>query len=165
MTQDEIREIADIVGGDKTYKRFVKRINREFKIADKDRLSQVFVLYVEDEGEKVGFSVIGFSPAKMKLWAKTLKEEGWVKSDFKMKADPFELMYMYVKPGYREKGVGRKLFKKTISFTKKKKVKEIYAYVSDRSSQAFDFYKDMNAEVLVDLSDEEIKSAFLRWSV
>ena len=111
MTSDEIREIAEIVGDDDTYRRFVNRINREFQMSDEDRNAHVYVLYVKDEDEKVGFSVIGHSPAKMRLWAKTFREEGWVSDDFEMDNDPFELMYMYVKPGYREKGLGEKLFK------------------------------------------------------
>ena len=44
MTRDEIREIAEIVGGDKTYKRFIHRINKEFEASDENRNANVYVL-------------------------------------------------------------------------------------------------------------------------
>ena len=163
MTRDEIREISEIVGGDKEYKRFVKRINKEFEASDTDRNSSVYVLYVMDGEHKVGFTVIGFSPPKMRAWLKTFKEEGWVGKDFEMADDPFELMYMYVRPEFRDKGYGVKLFDKTVDFTKDKGVSEIYSYVSDRNSTALDFYRRMNAEVIQDFSDEDISSALIRW--
>ena len=49
MSKDEIREIAEIVGGDKTYAHFVHRINKEFDASDEDRNSNVFVLFQEDD--------------------------------------------------------------------------------------------------------------------
>jgi GNAT superfamily N-acetyltransferase len=165
MSRDEIREIAEIVGGDKTYKHFLRRINKEFEASDEERNSNVYVLFEEVGGEKIGFSVIGHSPAKMRVWEKTFKEEGWVGDDFKMVSSPFELMYMYVKPEYRDKGHGMRLFEKTVNFTKDNNVDEIYAYVSDQTAQALRFYKKVRGEVLYDFSDEEVSAAFLRWKV
>lgn len=163
MTRDEIREIAQIVGGDKTYRHFVRRINKEFDSSDENRNSEVYVLYAESGGRKIGFSVIGHSPAKMSVWKNVFREEGWIDQDFKMAESPYELMYMYVKPEYRNKGFGEKLFKKVLEFTKGNQVKEIYAYIGDRSLSSLLFYKKMKCQVLKDLSDSETTSAFLRW--
>jgi GNAT superfamily N-acetyltransferase len=166
MTFDEIREIADIVRGDKTYRHFVKRINKEFENAGEERNSKVYVIFINDfQGRKIGFSVIGHSPAKMRVWQETFLDEGWVDNDFKMKDVVNELMYMYVVPEYRNKGISTELFKKTINHIKNKNVEEVYAYVGDRTSQALDFYKRMNAEIIAEFSDEESSSAFLRWQV
>jgi len=166
MTFDEIREIAEIVEGDKTYRHFVNRINKEFENADEERNSNVFVVFIKDElGRKIGFSVIGHSPAKMRVWQKTFKDEGWVDNTFRMKNVVNELMYMYVVPEHRNKGISKELFEKTINYVRGKEVEEIYAYVGDRTSQALDFYKKMNAEVIAEFSDEETSSAFLRWQV
>jgi len=165
MTRDEIRIIADIVGGDKTYRHFVHRINKEFDLSDEDRNSNVHTLFVESNGERIGFVVVGISPRKMKVWENTFKEEGWVEKDFKMQKDPFELMYMYIMPEYRKKGFGEKLFKSLIDFTKSKDTKEIYAYVGDLNDTAFNFYKRMNADVIQDLTDEDSTAAFLRWTI
>ena len=165
MGRDEIREISDIVGGDNQYKHFVHRINKEFEASDEERNSYVYVIFQTDGEKKIGFSVIGFSPAKMKVWKKVFKEEGWVGNDFDMVSDPFELMYMYIQPTYRGKGKGTQLFRKVLDFTKTRKVKEVYSYVSDRNPKALNFYKKMNAEIIQDLSDEGITSAFIRWKV
>jgi GNAT superfamily N-acetyltransferase len=100
----------------------------------------------------------------MRVWEKVFKEEGWYSGDF----DPdnsYELMYMYIAPEYRGKGIGTRLFKKVTDFTKENKIKQIYAYVSDRNPKALSFYKKMKANILQDLSDEEITSAFLKWNL
>jgi GNAT superfamily N-acetyltransferase len=166
MSRDEIRQISEIVKDDKKYRHFFNRINKEFESADEDRNSNVYIMFINDEkGEKVGFSVVGFSPAKMKIWQKTFKEEGWVTNDFKMAENVYELMYMYVKKGHRRQGVSTKLFKKTINFVKKKNVDEMYAYVGDKNTSAVDFYKKMNAQIVCDLSDEETSSVFFKWIV
>jgi len=165
MTRDEIKEIAEIVGGDRTYAHFVRRINKEFEISDEDRNSNVYVLTQEEDGKKVGFCVIGFSPKKMKVWTRVFKEEGWVGDDFWMDGDPFELMYMYVRPEYRKKRLGAKLFKRAEDFARERKVNEIYAYVSDRAPDVLFFYKKMQAEIIQDFSDDEVTSAFLRWKL
>ncbi len=165
MTRDEIREIADIVGGDKTYVHFVRRINKEFDLADEDRNSNVFVRTIESDGKKVGFCVLGFSPAKMKVWKQTFNDEGWVTDSFKMEGSPFELMYMYVQPEYRRKGLGSKLLTDAKNFAKNKEIKEIYSYVSDQSKRALDFYKKMDAEIIKDFSDGEVSTAFIRWQL
>lgn len=163
MTRDEIREIAQIVGGDKTYSHFVHRINKEFEISDEERNSNVYVLFQEEGGKRVGFCVIGHSPKKMKVWGKTFKEEGWVGENFEMEDPSFELMYMYVRPEVRTKGAGTKLFSRAMDFAKDRKVKAVYAYVSDRNSNALNFYKKMKARVLQDFSGEGLSAAFLEW--
>jgi ribosomal protein S18 acetylase RimI-like enzyme len=164
MTRDEIREIAAIVGGDKTYSHFVHRINKEFEISDEERKSNVYVLFHnDDKGKRVGFCVIGHSPTKMKVWGKTFKEEGWVAKDFVMANPAFELMYMYVRPEVRDKGYGADLFNKALGFAKDRKVKAVYAYVSDRNEYSLKFYKKMRARVLQDFSEEGLSAAFLEW--
>ncbi len=166
MSRDEIREIADIVGDDKAYTHFVKRINKEFDLSDEERNSKVYVIFQENKkGERIGFVVIGHSPAKMKVWGQTFRDEGWVKNDFQMDADPFELMYMYVKPELRGQGYSNKLFKKVLAFTKDKGIREIYAYVSDRSPAALNFYKKKKAKIIQDFSDEDLSTAFLSWQL
>lgn len=164
MSKDEIRVIADIVGGDKTYLHFVHRINKEFEASDEDRNSRVFVLFQEDEKEdKIGFCVIGDSPVKMRVWEKTFKDEEWVGKDFSMGSPCYELMYMYIKPEYRGKGYGNKLFKKAMDFARNKDVKAVYSYVSDRSPHGLEFYRRMDAHILQDFSDEDSSTAFLEW--
>jgi len=166
MSRDEIREIADIVGDDKAYTHFVKRINKEFDLSDKERNSKVYVIFEEDnKGKRVGFVVIGHSPAKMRVWGQTFRDEGWVDEGFKMDADPFELMYMYVQPEQRGKGHSNQLFEKVLDFTKEKDIKEIYAYVSDRSPAALNFYKKKKAKIIRDFSDEELSTAFVSWQL
>ena len=166
MSHDEIRIIAEIVGGDDQYRHFVHRINKEFETSDQERNSHVYVIFAEDaKAVRIGFSVIGYSPAKMRVWNKVFKEEGWVDGHFAMDPAPYELMYMYIKPNFRNKGFGSDLFKKVLNFTKEGKVKEIYSYVSDRNPHALSFYKKMKAEVIQDLSDEGLTSAFLRWKI
>jgi GNAT superfamily N-acetyltransferase len=165
MSKDEIREIAEIVGTDKAYAHFVRRINKEFDLSDEDRNSNVYVLFQEKDNERVGFVVIGHSPVKMRVWEKTFKEEGWVDDDFEMSDPCYELMYMYVKPEVRGQGHANKLFKKTIDFAKDKNVNAIYSYVSDQTDTALKFYKKMNANVLQDFSDEEVSTAFLEWKL
>ena len=165
MTRDEIREIADIVGDDRSYSHFVRRINKEFDLADEDRNSNVFVKILTEGDKKIGFCVIGFSPAKMKVWNKTFKEEGWVNKNFKMDGTPFELMYMYVRPEERRRGLGSKLFEMAVELAKSRQIKEIYAYVSDQSKRALEFYRKMKAEIIKDFSDDEMSTAFLRWQL
>jgi GNAT superfamily N-acetyltransferase len=164
VTRDEIREIAAIVGGDKTYAHFVHRINKEFEISDEERNSHVYVLFQEDaEKGRVGFCVIGHSPAKMDVWGKTFKEEGWVEKDFKMRKPSFELMYLYIKPEIRIRGNGTRLFRRALAFARERQVKAIYAYVSDRNPSALNFYRKMKGRVLHDFSGEGLSAAFLEW--
>jgi GNAT superfamily N-acetyltransferase len=166
MSRDEIREIAEIVGGDKTYSHFVHRINKEFEASDDDRNANVYVLFQKnDDGENVGFCVIGDSPVKMRVWEKTFKDEEWVDANFTMGTPCYELMYMYVKPKYRGKGVGNKLFDRAMDFAKSKNVKSVYSYVSDRSPTGLEFYRRMNANILQDFSDNETSTAFLEWKL
>lgn len=166
MSGNDIRNIAEIVGTDKAYRHFVHRIHKEFDIADEERNTHVYVLYQKDgHGKTVGFAVIGHSNSKMRVWEKTMREEGWVKADFKMTRPCFELMYMYVKPRFRKKGLGTKLFDKVLDFTKEERIKGIYAYVGDKSPRAIDFYEDNGGVVLTNLSSDGVANAFLEWRV
>lgn len=166
MSSDDIRNIAYIVGGDNAYRHFVKRINKEFQIADEERNTHVYVFYQKNKwGEDIGFAVVGHSAAKMKVWEETFKEEGWVDESFKMPSPSFELMYMYVKPEEREKGSGSRLFDKVVSFTNEEGVKAIYAYVGDKLPAALNFYRQKGATVLKNLSGDGISNAFLEWKV
>jgi ribosomal protein S18 acetylase RimI-like enzyme len=166
MTRDEIRQIADIVGDDHVYAHFVNRINKEFDAADQVQNAKVYVLFEHDEkNNKVGFCVIGHSNNKMKVWDQIFHEEGWVPQDFSITLPSFELMYMYVKPEYRDQGFGQKLFSRALEFTKHSNVNTIYAYVSDRNDTSINFYKKMNAKVIKDLSEEGFSTAFLSWQV
>ena len=164
MSGDDIRVISQIVGGDKTYKHFARRIYKEFKTADEERNSKVFVLYQKDaKDENIGFAVIGQSSAKMKVLESTLKGEGWVMPDFKMKKPAYELMYMYIRPEVRKKGYAIRLFKRVISFTKSNHIPAIYAYVGEVNATALDFYKKRGGRIIKDLSDEATSNAFLEW--
>lgn len=164
MSEDEIRTIAGIVGKDEAYRHFVRRINKEFKIADQERNTHVFVLYQKNKaGKAVGFAVVGHSMAKMKVWEETFKEEGWVDQNWQLATPCFELMYMYIRPEERKKGLGSKLFDKVMAFTTKQQVKAVYAYVGDRLPAALNFYKAKGARVIQNLSDGGISNAFLEW--
>jgi len=164
MSGDDIRVISQIVGGDKTYRHFVRRINKEFKAADEERNSKVFVLYQKDtKDENVGFAVIGHSPSKMKVWESTFKDEGWVSPVFKMRKPAYELMYMYIRLEVRKKGYARRLFRRVVSFTKGNHMEAIYAYVGEESSMALKFYKKRGGKIIKDLSDETTSNAFLEW--
>jgi len=164
MTRDEIREIAEIVGGDSRYRHFVHRINKEFDISDESRNANVYVLFEEQKGKRIGFCVLGHSPNKMKTWEKVFKEEDWVNDDFMINNDScFELMYMYTRPEERKKGHGGNLLGKANEFARKKGAGEIYAYVSDTQKDGLDFYKGKNAQIIQDFSDEGSTAAFLYW--
>ena len=166
MTRDEIREISHIVGGDKTYAHFIKRINKEFDISDEDRRSQIYILLEETKDQKIGFCVIGFSPTKMKTWQKIFTEEGWAPDNFSIDTDMcFELMYMYIKPEFRNLGYGNRLFKKVLTFSKRKGAKEIHAYVSDRNDTALKFYLKQKAITISNLSDDSGCAAFVMWNI
>lgn len=166
MTRDEIKQIADIVGGDSTYRHFVNRINKEFEAADADRNAQVKVLLqTQDGGDVVGFSVIGISPSKMKTWETIFKVEGWVDEDFQINLDSHELMYMYIKPEYRHQGYGAKLLSTAFEHAKSKGAHNVYAYVSDRDNTSLEFYKKNMASVIYDFSDEGITTAFVTWTL
>ena len=52
MSGDDIRNIAEIVGGDNAYRHFVKRINKEFEIADEERNTHVYVFYQKNKAGK-----------------------------------------------------------------------------------------------------------------
>lgn len=164
MSGDEIREITEIVGDDNYYLHFVHRINKEFEVSDEERNSHVYVIFQEnDEGERIGFCVIGHSPTKMKVWEEVFKEEGWINDRFRMKNPSYELMYMYVRPEYRGQGFGKTLFKKAMEFTKENDIKGVYAYVSDRTDTAMGFYKQMEGKIIQDFSDEGTSAAFFYW--
>lgn len=165
MTRDEIKIIAEIVGGDDTYRHFVHRINKEFDMADMDHRSQVKVLFQNNESGIVGFSVIGISPSKMKTWEEIFKEENWVEPEFNIKLDSHELMYMYIKPEYRNKGYGKTLLNQAFEHARESGADNVYAYVSDRSDSSLSFYKAMNASVIHHFADDGISTAFLKWNL
>ena len=165
MTRDEIRQIADIVDGDNSYRHFVHRINKEFDNADASRNARVHVLFEELDDERIGFCVIGISEAKMRVWQKMFIDEGWVDTSFKIDPSAYELMYMYVKPDLRSRGIGSKILNRAFNFTRENGVHDVYAYVSDRSNSSLEFYKKMDAEVIQDFSDSGITSAFIHWQV
>ena len=167
MTRDEIREIASIVGDDKSYRHFVHRINKEFEISGEERNSKVYVRYVRNrDDENVGFAVIGFSPAKMAMWEKTFREEGWVKKGFSIDKDrAFELMYMYVRPEYRKKGYADAMFEDVVSFSEEQGAAGIYAYVSDTNDAALKFYLKKGAATIQDFSDDDTTTAFVHWPI
>lgn len=164
VSGDDIRTIADIVGGDNAYAHFVRRINKEFEIADEERNARVYVLYQENgRGKRVGFAVIGHSPVKMKVWQETFVDEGWVDDDYEMTTPCYELMYMYIQPKSREKGWGSKLFKRVLSFSRKDGIKGIYAYVGEEMPVAFNFYSRRNGMVIKDFSGDGVSNAFFEW--
>jgi len=167
MTRDEIRAIAEVVGDDARYSHFVNRINKEFDAADSVRNANVYVLFAQNEQKnRVGFIVLGHSPAKMKTWESIFKEEGWVSPDFSIPSDTcFELMYVYIRPEYRRRGYGNDIFQRALAFSKEKGAGELYAYVSDVNPASFEFYKNRQAQVLKDLSDDDSTAAFLRWTI
>lgn len=166
MSGDDIRNIADIVGSDTAYRHFVKRINKEFQIADEERNTHVYVFYQKNKrGKEIGFAVVGHSAAKMKVWEETFKEEGWVDKKFKMATPCYELMYMYIKPEERKKGLGSKLFDEVVSFTSEEKVKGIYAYVGEKVPAAINFYQQKGAKIIQNLSGDGVSNAFLEWKV
>lgn len=166
MSGDDIRNIANIVGGDKTYSHFAHRIHKEFEMADEDRNTRVFVLYQKNQaGEDVGFAVIGDSEKKMSVWEETFKEEGWVDPGFRMVKPCFELMYMYIRPEERHGGNGSQLFDRVLEFTTNQRVQGIYAYVGDKQPTAINFYQKKGARILKNLSGEGMANAFLEWKL
>lgn len=101
----------------------------------------------------------------MKVWEEVFKEEGWVGKEYKMPTPCYELMYMYIKPEEREKGMGSKLFDQVVSFTNDEGVRAIYAYVGDKLPAALNFYQKKGAVVIKDLSDGDNSNAFLEYRV
>jgi ribosomal protein S18 acetylase RimI-like enzyme len=168
MTRDEVMEISKIVDKDKFYAHFVRRINKDFEASSKERNANIFVLYSEKDGKKIGFCVVSYSPNKMKMWEKTFKEEGWCQESFKINQNhAFELMYLYIKPDFRQEGYGHRLFANALSKIKKKGGKELYAYVSDRSRSALNFYIKKKGEIIHEFFDDDtkIKTAYISWRI
>lgn len=165
MTRDEIKVIADIVGGDDTYRHFVHRINKEFDMADSDRHSEVKVLFQYLDEERIGFSVIGVSPAKMRAWEEIFKEENWVDQTFNINLDSHELMYMYIKPEFRNKGFGKTLLTSALNYARENNAHNVYAYVSDRTDSSLAFYQKMSAKPIHIIDDSDITTAFLKWDL
>ena len=162
MSSKTIQTIKQIIGDDQEYRHFIRRIKKELKGDDEE----LVVFFVEDGSKQVGFCALGCSPAKMKFWEKTFKEEGWVKDDFKINPDQaLELMYIYLKPEYRNKGYGDRLFAQIVAFCQERGVKELYTYVSDKHDWALKFYQKKKAKVIEDFSDEGSFTAFLRWDL
>lgn len=165
MTSDEIKIIAEVVGGDKTYSHFVKRINKEFETAEVEHTSQVKTIFENLNDQIIGFCLLGASPSKMSVWNEIFIEEGWVDKNFKIESDSFELMYMYIKPEFRNKGYGKNLLQKAFDYAKNRSAGQMFAYVSDNSESSLSFYRSMNANTIADLSDGEITTAFINWKL
>lgn len=161
MTRDEIKQIAEIVGGDDTYRHFVHRINKEFEASDSDRQAEIKVVYLDDKG----FAVIGISPAKMEAWERVFKQENWVSSDFNINPNAHELMYMYIKPEWRNQGHGKKLLYKSLIHAKSSGADSVYSYVSAKSNDSLSFYLKNQANLIYKFEDSGITTAFLEWDL
>ena len=168
VTKDDLARVIKILDGEKKYSGFISRITKDFNQSqDKGIPVAMQAFFVDEKEEDVGFCVISISPIKMKEWEKTFKEESWVKKDFQINISSFELMYLYVKPYFRAKGFGSRLFNQVLNYAKKTNIKAIYAFVSDTNKNSFNFYKKHGASVMYSTSDEKQSnlSAFLMWKV
>lgn len=162
MTQDDLRIISTMMKSDRTYGHFYKRIHKEFDRNSIEENQQVDTLYVYDEEDPIGFLILSPSETKLKIWAQTFKDEGWVNDDFSIEPKTSrELMYMYVKPAYRGLGNGMRLMKNMNNISQARGVTHIYAYVGDKTDRALHFYTKRGAKVIEDFSDDEIYSAFI----
>lgn len=161
-------ELLELAEGDREYERSVRRVVRQLeRLRERDELPGVKIFFARRLFEKVGFSVVVESPEKLKMWQETFIEEGWVHAGFEIDRLGFELMYLYVKPKYRKQGYGSQLLESVLTWVAGQRALRLYAYVSERTGEARDFYRKHGAEVIVDLSEEEegIKVAFMEWKV
>ncbi|MBU1031507.1 GNAT family N-acetyltransferase [Patescibacteria group bacterium] len=168
MTQQNFEEVVKIIGDDPKYRHFIDRIKKDFDNSKLKGIPVAMHAYFKKEGEEnIGFCILSLSPLKMKQWEKTFKEEGWVGEDFKIDISSFELMYMYIKPGFRRKGKATQIFNKVIKRSKTLGIKSIYAYVSDTNNAALEFYRKSGAKIIHDFSDEaeNISAAFMVWKL
>ncbi len=165
MKQTDVYHIAKVIGNDQVYHHFSAKIDHEFVRESDKSDATLFVLFSQRKHHKVGFCVLGFSPAKMKMWNQVFREEGWVSDTYHIDEKSLELMYIYVAPEWRQHGIGTTLFCRALKLARKKKVKNMYAYVSDRSTTVLDFYLKMNARFIADLSDGNVSTAFIHWPI
>lgn len=168
MTKDDLERSIKILDREKKYSSFVTRVTKDFNQSQKKGIPVAMKgFFVREREEDIGFCIISISPIKMKEWEETFKEEGWVEKDFFINVSSFELMYLYVKPYFRAKGWGSKLFDQVMSYAKKTNIKSIYAFVSDTNKDSFNFYKRHGANIVYSISDEggSNLSAFLMWKV
>lgn len=168
MTRSDLDRVIKILSKEQKYTAFIQRITKDFQQSQTKGIPVAMHAFFEkDKEEDAGFCIISLSPLKMKEWEKTFKQEGWVGEDFKIGLSSFELMYLYIKPFFRKKGFGGKLFDKVINYAKKSGIKAVYSYVSDTNQNALHFYKHKGADTIYTLSDEggANSSAFLVWNV
>lgn len=168
MTKNDLDRIIKILGSEKKYSSFISRVTKDFNQSQTKGIPVAMqAFFVSNTEEDIGFCVISISPLKMKEWEKTFIEEGWVENNFHIDISSFELMYMYVKPLYRRKGWGSRLFDKVMAYAKKTGIKEVYAFVSDTNNKSLNFYKSKGADIIYSMSDEEGSnpSEFLVWKV
>ena len=170
MDEQDISEIAAIIGNDKKYQHFIKRIKQDFEDSRTKGIPvAIKVFYAKKDNKKAGFCIVSISPVKMREWEKTFKEEGWVENDFEIIVSSFELMYMYIKPEFRREGFAAQLFDKVVTYAQKVGIKRLYAFVSDTDDAALKFYLSKNAKVIYEFSSddpqEKTTGAFLMWDL
>lgn len=165
MKLEDLDRIAKILNGDYKYLHFNKRVSKDFQDSSNKGVPVAMqAFYVKFSGEDIGFCVISISPLKMKSWEKTFIEEGWRDEDFKTGIASFELMYLYIKPDFRQMGFGAKLFGRVLKYAQKTGIKNIYAYVSDTENHALNFYLKEGGKIISNLSEGGNTTAFLAWN-
>ncbi len=168
MKIDEMSDIAQIIARDAPYLHFIKKIRSELahtKIDDKT--SSLSALYADNKFAHIGFCIYSRYSAKLKMWEKTFREEGWVDPSFKISKKSFELMYLYVMPEYRKQKKAESLLDMLIKSARDEGIEEIYAYVSALDQYAYNFYLKRGATVICSFSDEEDGNftSFLKWTL
>lgn len=170
MNPQDVFEITTILGNDKKYQHFIRRIKKDFEDSQtKGTHIALKIFYALKDKEKIGFCIVSISPIKMREWEKVFKEEGWVDKDFEIIVSSFELMYMYIKPAFRNQGIAGNLFDRVVNYARKVNIKRLYAFVSDTNDTALKFYLSKKAKIIYEFSSdepgEETRGAFLMWDL
>ncbi len=166
MRQEDVIRIREMLKTDEKYKHLGIRVSKDFKDSlEKGIPVGIQVFYAQEHGADVGFAVVSISPLKMKEWEQVFIEEGWVEPDFKTGIASFELMYLYIKAGFRKKGLGSKLFYRVRNYASKSGISNIYAYVSDTSDHALKFYLKEGGRIISNFSEVGNTTAFLVWEI
>jgi GNAT superfamily N-acetyltransferase len=164
MRREDVARIKEVLKTDKKYQHFGIRVEKDYKNSlDQGLPVGMQVFYAQEQGIDIGFVVISISPLKMREWEEVFVEEGWVEADFKIGVASFELMYLYVKEGFRNKGLGSKLFFRVRNYADKMGIRSIYAYVSDTTDQAMQFYLKEGGRVISNFSEAGNTTAFFVW--